>query len=124
MTDTARTPADTEPTEREQAAAAVLPVLTSLDQQATVLEQASDKGEQIAQSNVAAYELTAHHAKHLIGAGGLSTDDIKAAATEHGGTQARKAAERALDHADHPRNYETTSTEDTRDVEEEHDLDL
>ncbi|MET9676410.1 hypothetical protein ABZY68_25445 [Streptomyces sp. NPDC006482] len=125
MTDTPSTPPDPEAAHREQAAAAVLPVLTSLAQQATALEQASDNGEQITENSVVSYELAAHHAKHLIGAGGLTADDVKTVAAEHGGTQARTDAERALDHAVNTRAFEATPpprAEQDRDVEEEIDL--
>ncbi|WP_037967888.1 hypothetical protein, partial [Streptomyces sp. SS] len=97
MTDTPSTPTDPEAAHREQAAAAILPVLTSLAHQATTLEQASDNGEHITSNSVVSYELTAHHAQHLIGAGGLTADDVKTVAAEHGGAQARADAERALD---------------------------
>lgn len=127
MSDTSDTPTDPDSEKREQAAAAVLPVLASLDQQASALQRASEKGEQIKQGSVVSYELAAQHAKHLIGAGGLSADDIKAAAAEHGGSTARSTAERALDHASHIRSFEATpppETEKAKDIDDEVEIDL
>ncbi|MFF4607793.1 hypothetical protein ACFY12_34270 [Streptomyces sp. NPDC001339] len=127
MSDTASTPTDPDAANREQATAAVLPVLTSLDQQASALQRAGEKGEQINQGSVVSYELAAQHAKHLIGAGGLSADDIKDAAAEHGGSAARRTAERALDHASHTRSFEATPPPETaqdKDIDDEVEIDL
>ncbi|MEV5348964.1 hypothetical protein [Streptomyces achromogenes] len=125
MNDPASTPAGPKAADREQATLAVLPVLTSLDQQATALEQASDQGGQITQGNVVAYELAVQHARHLIVAGGLSPDDIKTAAAQHGGAQACATVDRALEHATHARAFEPTppvAPERDQDIEEEVEL--
>ncbi|MFJ8957322.1 hypothetical protein ACIRO1_45255 [Streptomyces sp. NPDC102381] len=120
MSETASTPN----TDKQQQAAAVLPVLTALDQQASALE----KDEQITQNKVVAYELAAQHAQHLISKGGLSADDIKTAAEEHGGAPARNTAERALDHASHPRSFEPIEPENEpepdNDIDEEVEISL
>ncbi|MCQ4045825.1 hypothetical protein ACFOSC_27895 [Streptantibioticus rubrisoli] len=115
--------------ERQRATAAVLPVLASLDQQAAALQQATDRGEQINRSAVVAYELHAQHAKHLLGAHALSASDIKAAAHEHRGAGPHGFADRALDHATHPRHYEPTpphqpQSDVDQDAEKEQEIDL
>ncbi|WP_105974719.1 hypothetical protein [Streptomyces geranii] len=117
------TPTDPAAEERQQAAAAVLPVLTQLNQQAAALEKAAERGEQIDGGTVLSYELQAQHAQHLLSSGGLSANDVKEAAREQGGAQARAVAE-ALDHVTHTRSFEATPAEEERDVEEEREIDL
>lgn len=117
------TPTDPAAEERQQAAAAVLPVLTQLNQQADALEKAAERGEQISSGTVLSYELQAQHAQHLLSSGGISAKDVKEAAREQGGAQAR-AVEAALDHVTHTRSFEATPAEEERDVEEEREIDL
>lgn len=122
MSDTDKTSADPDDEKREQAAA-VLPALTLLEQQASALQRASERGERIDQGSVVSYELAAQHAKHLIGVDGLSADDITEAAREQGGAQVRVVKE-ALEHVAHTRSFEVTPVEEDQDVEEEREIDL
>ncbi|MFF1399397.1 hypothetical protein ACFVZD_37065 [Streptomyces sp. NPDC058287] len=107
----------TKPDLDQQAAAVVLPGLISLDEQATALERAARRGDQITQSAVASYELSAEHARHLIKANGLSKDNIAQAAREQGGASARSTVLNGLDHANRARIFEPTP-------EHESDIDL
>ncbi len=75
------TAAETEPGEgeREQCAAELLPVLKQLEGIAKELDGGSGTGAQ-----VAAYEATSAHARHLAGSAGLTERDLPAGYSQQG----------------------------------------
>jgi hypothetical protein len=79
MTDTTKLDRDPEQEEREQHAVELLPVLQQLEGIAKELDGGSATGAQ-----VAAYEATSAHARHLAGAAGLTEKDLPAGYSRQG----------------------------------------
>ncbi|MGP3691173.1 hypothetical protein ACTVZO_42005 [Streptomyces sp. IBSNAI002] len=122
MTDTAeRTPDESA---RQTEITGLLPVLSQLDKTAAELEQLAAAGKDVTSGQIAAYEMQAAHARHLVNAAGVSTQEITAAEQEHRSDGDPGFTGRALDHATHTQHFQPTLSTPAPDREHEQDIDL
>ncbi|KAB7833556.1 hypothetical protein [Streptomyces mobaraensis] len=91
-----------------------------LDRTATELEQNTAVGT-VTAADVSLYEQQAAHARHLLAAAGAEAKDVADAEKAHRGDGERGFATRALDHATHPRLFQTTQPAADSGREHDHD---
>ncbi|MBT2469346.1 hypothetical protein J7E97_16045 [Streptomyces sp. ISL-66] len=102
----------------------LLPVLSQLDKTAAELEQLTVAGKEVTTGQIAAYEMEAAHARHLVNAAGVTTQEITDAEQQHRSDGNPGFTGRALDHATHTRHFQPTPSNPTPDREHEQDIDL
>lgn len=113
-----------EETVRQTEITGLLPVLSQLDKTAAELEQLAAAGKEVTAGQIAAYEMEAAHARHLVNAAGASAQEITGAEQQHRNDGDPGFTGRALDHATHPRHFQPAPSTPTPDRDHEQDIDL
>ncbi|MBY8868729.1 hypothetical protein [Streptomyces sennicomposti] len=114
--------------EHQEEIAGLLPALAQLDRTATELQEKTAAGQEVTAADISAYQQQAAHARHLVDAAGVDHHEVAEAEKEHRGDGDKGFAERAMDHATHPRSFEPTpppaDNGQDRDRDDDEEIDL